>query len=283
MLVCFVWISFGERPWLSLWSWLHALPVLDNMRMVQRFGIVAVMLFAVFVGFGVDAIERLARRRLPNPRQAVVVAALPVLVLLADLLAVNAPILGEAFPIPPMQVERGPRFEQHHIARRYDAAGWRTRATNDRFATISGLYPAFLANRGTTRGYGVVPVPSRAAPAERRDYRGEAYLVGAGGEVRLAQWTPNRLVLDVRAEGRGVLVVNQNYLPGWSARRETAEDEGPAAVISHAGLLAVRVAPEHRRVVLRYLPRSFVVGAVMSVATLLALVLLGLRRRGRAP
>ena len=55
VLLLFVWIALGDHAPLSLWSGLHALPVFDNLRMTQRFGICAVLIFAIFVGHGIDS------------------------------------------------------------------------------------------------------------------------------------------------------------------------------------------------------------------------------------
>ena len=46
----FVWLSFGNRYWPSLWSLLHQLPVYDSMRVAQRFRAVWLLGLALFAG-----------------------------------------------------------------------------------------------------------------------------------------------------------------------------------------------------------------------------------------
>jgi hypothetical protein len=107
------------------------------------------------------------------------------------------------------------------------------------------------------------------------DYRGEVVLYGTSGTARFRRWSPNRLDLEVAAHGPGLVIVNQNYDPDW-------EVSSGKAVIDYGGRLAVRVTPEDREVVLTYRPASFIVGALLSTATVLALVGLAARRRRRA-
>ena len=210
-------------------------------------------------------------------------AGVLVAVMLADLLLVSTPIFREAFPIRPIAVRSNTDFRQILSLPGYDARGWRREDSNPLYSTLSGVYPAFLSHRGSTRGYEVVPVPSRAAFARRADYRGEVYLDGTGGYVAFERWSPNRLVLDVRAEGVGTVIVNQNHAPGWRVVRYGADGPVEGQVFELGGLLAVPVDPSDSKLELAYRPASFLIGAAVTATAVVVLVgtaLWGWRRRG---
>lgn len=282
VLALFVWISLGSHAPVNLWGALHALPVLDNVRLTQRFGIVAVLVVAIFVGFGIDAVRLYGARWATRSAVGVLAAAGLLAVIVADLFFVNSPLLREAFPIRPIPVKTNEEFRQILSLPGYDAKGWRRDDSDPLHSTLSGVYPAFLAHRGSTRGYEVVPVPSRAASLRGQGYRGEVYLEGTGGEVAFAAWSPNRVVIDVRSEGTGMVVVNQNHAPGWRVLRHGPGSLGGAGVSEYEGLLAVPVERADRRLELLYRPQSVVIGGWVTglgvLATLGVAWTLGRRR-----
>jgi len=282
VLVCgvFLWIILGDRIVPSLWGILHTLPGFDNMRMIQRFGVALILGLSVFIGLGLHDLQRCVREWSSSSRIATAVAAGLGLVVLCDLMLVNSPIFADAFPIAPIPIERSEHFEQLKYWRRYDAAGPRRNGSNPRFTTTSGLYPAFLSNRGVIRGYEVVPIPSSATPSGDPSYRGEAYLDGTAGDVELESWSPNALVLAVRSTGSGLLVINQNFDPGWGAVIVGEGGRERRLPISEHGLLALPVSAADRRVELRYLPGSFLIGAGASGIAWIAAVV-AVRNRTR--
>jgi hypothetical protein len=276
-LVLFAWISLGSHVPVDLSGVLRRLPVFDNMRMFQRFGIVVLFAFSVFAGLGIDAIrERLARLTRPALARSVVLAW-GALVLL-DLVLVNGPILGDAFPIDPLVVHGDPEFRQ--------TAGGPVYGPRDQVPgrwpflhrTLSGLYPATLANRGSTHGYRSLYLPSAAVPSSSPQYRGEVVLEAPEGHATLQAWSPNRVAVDVQASGGGQLVINQNFAPGWYAR---GGDGAARDVHAREGRLEVDVRPGDRLLEVVYRPRTFVAGTGTSVAALVVLTIWSLRQRRR--
>jgi hypothetical protein len=279
-LVLFTWISLGDHVPLDLRSVLLRLPVFDNMRMFQRFGMVVLFAFSVFAGLGMDAIrERLARRTGTPTLATAVVLALGCFVLV-DLALVNVPIFADAFTIPPRRVEPQPEFRQTAGVPVYGEGGVPGRWPF-LHRTLSGLYPATLANQGSTRGYRSLHLPSAAVPADAPGYRGEVFLEGRGSAT-LRAWSLDRIAVELEAPEGGLLVVNQNFAPGWGAR---AEGGAARAVRSRGGRLAVEVRPEDRGLEVVYRPTSFVVGTLTSLAALPLLTIWLLRRvwPGRLP
>ena len=83
-----------------------------------------------------------------------------------------------------------------------------------------------------------------------------------------------RLAVTVSPEAPGLLVLNQNWAPGW----HTLDGR---AVIDSAGRLAAAVAPGDRQVVFVYTSPGLLAGAVVSALTLLGLIALPIVRRRR--
>ena len=268
-----LWVSLGTQVEPSAWAWLHALPVFDNLRLPQRFGIGAVLLVAVVAGMGLDAVRAFLARRTGAPGLARGAAVCIALFVLADLFAVSSRVFEDAFPIPPRESRRSQAFEQHLGRKGYSAPGPVRRIRS----SLSDLYGSFLANHGSTWGYEIVPAATSAIPVGDAAYRGELFLADGSGSASFRSWSPNRLDVALHPLANDRLVVNQNFDPGW----RVVGGRGP--VEDWHGLLSVRVAPQDAGITLRYLPRSFLVGAGISATSSLVLAALAWRARGRGP
>jgi Bacterial membrane protein YfhO len=102
-------------------------------------------------------------------------------------------------------------------------------------------------------------------------------IAGAGQDprpitpARILRYEPTEVVLEADAASPGHLVLTDTYYPGWYA---TVDDA--AAPILRANYLfrAVAIGSGHHTVVFRYAPRSFAVGAGLSLAALVCVVAL---------
>ncbi|MGC4120802.1 MAG: hypothetical protein QM765_40750 [Myxococcales bacterium] len=98
----------------------------------------------------------------------------------------------------------------------------------------------------------------------------------AGSTATVASRRPRQLEIDVDACGRGLLVVSDAWYPGWQASIDGAD-----APVLRTDLLVrgVPVPAGRHRVVLRFAPTSFAVGAGLSFAAILLAVAVSWRRR----
>ena len=89
--------------------------------------------------------------------------------------------------------------------------------------------------------------------------------------ARLAEDAPERVVAEITTANPGLLVLTDLHYPGW-----IAEEEGRRLPLLRAdGLFrAVALSAGTHRVVFRYRPLSFYVGAGISVLTVLTLLVL---------
>jgi hypothetical protein len=124
-----------------------------------------------------------------------------------------------------------------------------------------------LAGMGAAYCHDPLLVATAVVGSNQPGYPGEQYLAGPGS-LTLTAWTPNVIDYYVDTSSPTVMVVNQNYDPGWKLARGVGE------VSRRAGLLAVRLPKGRQRLELRYRGHLLVSGLVTSLLTLLAAIYL---------
>ena len=123
------------------------------------------------------------------------------------------------------------------------------------------------ANTGAMNCYEYTGFPTRVTGSNQPGYRGEQYLLGPG-TATITKWTPNALSYDIVAPRDTTLVVNQNYDDGWRV------SSGNGEVFSNDDLLAVRIAAGSQRLALVYRDKYFSLGAILTMLTIVATLLL---------
>lgn len=141
---------------------------------------------------------------------------------------------------------------------------------------------------------GTIDLEHTAVIAPPADQIGGAALPGDGPlaapgshSVRLERPAPDRLEIDVDGERGGLLVVSENWMPGWEATVQPAGGPPVHAPVMRADLafLGMAVGPGQTHITLEYRPLSIRLGLALTVLTLAVLALAWLLRRtsrGRA-
>jgi hypothetical protein len=112
------------------------------------------------------------------------------------------------------------------------------------------------------------PDPRRRALVDRDP--GFASGRGRLARARIVVERPERVAVEVGPERPALLVLTDSAYPGWQVR----VDGVPREILRANGLhRAVRVEPGDRRVEFHYRPASLRIGAVLSIASLLALAI----------
>lgn len=222
----------------SPWDLLHQLPGFQSMRVPSRFSLLTLICVSVMAGYGLDYL--LAKFR---SRKGLLSMAAFIMVLGTHLF-VCLPILGEAFPRPPEHVEQSSDFKQIE-------------------GDPNQLYSAFLSNRGTILA------------AWLSAYRHGCGIMGYNGQtmewysdndavwVIKRQFSPNRIGFEVETVTGGTLIISQGYDPGWRA----VDDR---EIKSRSDLVSFNVLPADKSIEIYYFPDYYLVGAVISVLSLLA-------------
>ncbi len=93
---------------------------------------------------------------------------------------------------------------------------------------------------------------------------------GAAEDTRVTAYEPNRMELQARAAGRGLVVLSEMFYPGWRA-----EVDGRAAPIHKVdgALRGIEVPAGTHRITLRYAPVSVYAGAAMTLLAFLGVSL----------
>jgi hypothetical protein len=166
-------------------------------------------------------------------------------------------------------------FHQEKVAPpslRYDESDWAPPAMPAMIANVGVLdcntFPGFNSyyrdKHNHTPGMGAV---ARGDPS----YLGEAFTVSKQGEVKIESWSPNSVTVSVHGGKPGdLLVLNQNWDPGWHAR-------GP--VIDYRSTVATALESADEVVTFGYTPRFFFVGCLLFVLAVCALVWVSRARR----
>ena len=214
-----------------------------------------------------------------------------VVFVLGDLIIVNSPVFTDAFAFPPFQVVDGNFMQTENITieKNYSSEYFKFgdffqkmrgnttfRATLDRMS-YSSMYPNFLRNLGSISCINPMIIDVYATAAESEDYRGEAYLLEGKGDARINHFSPNRVVVDFTTQDDDYLILNQNYFKGWKV-----EGNKFGKVESVNGLVSTRVNAGEHQVVFYYMPESFVLGGIVSIASLFACIMFCLRQGSRA-
>jgi membrane protein YfhO len=131
-----------------------------------------------------------------------------------------------------------------------------------------GDWAASLADPGYDPQHAVLLAE---APAES----GKA---GTAGSAAILEDRPERIRIQVRAEGAGYVVLADAYAPGWRA----LVDGRPAPILKADGLFrAVATGPGEHEVIMTYEPTTVGVGLTLSFAGVLFVVAWGMHQRRR--
>jgi hypothetical protein len=249
-LLLFMGLMMGEHGDFSPWSVVHRLPIYDSLRVPSRFAVFFTLYLALLAGHALDLVRAVLAR---VQRPAWLRRALPLVPYLAllgigiDLAIVHGPILNRWRdpPIVTSFVSSRHYLSAQHAYGRYYAS----------FPRMN------LGSRGCYEAMNFTP-----ATGLWTGDRPQARIVHGLGEVLAWGRTTSRVWADVKLEGAGRVLFNQNYAPGWQSSN--------GAVISDNGRLAVEVQGGTRRIALVYRPRTLVPGVCLSLlGALLALAL----------
>jgi hypothetical protein len=192
-------------------------------------------------------------------------------------------------PVPPLttpgleQVYDGPDARVYRVdgaLPRAFVVGAQRVVEDDEAARRAFVSPGFDPLREAITEERIAGVPRRSQSS-----RGSGGARPGLSSARILSYEPERVVVRARSDGSGLLVLGDNWSPGWKA-----EVDGRAASIERVDYLyrGVRLGPGQHRVEFSYEPLSWRIGWIASLVSLVALALVVLvawrrRRAERAP
>lgn len=148
--------------------------------------------------------------------------------------------------------------------------GWRVHRVfrGARLVENTRVLPRAFVPRSVAPALGMLPLAIAEDFAERAWIEGATEGANAAGRVDVRR---NGTGLDLTAtmEREGWVVISETAWKGW---RATLDGRDAPLHFANLSFLAVRVPAGMHRVELRYLPRSFVIGATLTLTTLLGMI-----------
>ena len=242
-------VGMGDALPYGPWWLMRHLPVLRDLRVPSRYVLLVVLALSLATGAGIDAL----RARVPS--RLVLLGLLAVLGIDSVLFASRAFYSAFALPPPPIDHASFQQVQGH----------W------------SKMLALVYANRGDVGCDEEAPL-TRAKTLELGDVPQARLLDPDAGRILAIAWTPNGYAIDVDTSRPTTLLLDQNWNEHFRADIGTVQRHGDKVAMDRdGGQLSVELPPSRGTVEVRYLPRSFVIGCILSL--LACLGLLALRRR----
>ncbi len=266
--------AFGRFHRWSPWALLHDhMPIFESQHVPSRWLYPAVLVLLLATA---GALERILARQNRRTLLEFALVFFAAWVALDVTLESQRPLVGALTRRPPPIEESFGPFHQEHSAppsMRYAESDWAPPSYPASLANIGvidcstfpGLHNWIRNKDGSVPGLGA---KGKSDPG----YAGEASFVTGQGYASIVTWTPNAVTVHFsNAKPGDVLVLNENWDPGWSADGR--------ATIDWASLNGTRVTTSDGEILFRYRSRFFVSGVLILLATLAGLVMF--RKRGR--
>ncbi|MFZ2025840.1 MAG: hypothetical protein WAV30_00955 [Microgenomates group bacterium] len=258
--------AFGYRSVIPLYPLMRELPVLDSFRVAQRFRFVLIIPLSLMIGYGFQQALEKTPLKIRN-----MIAVCAIVIIGVDLLYFAhsnyfTKTLIYDVTVPPPQKE----FSQVRVAHYKStlAAGSipQEYAEKHAFSMWSFEYPTQLENKGVINCSDTLMSVRRAAGKDKEGYIGEWHLQNRGGELKVVRWTPQEIELEVRLTKvlSDIVVVNQNYYPGWYAYIDNGKAEVPH---KWNDLLSIPIKEHTRKIVFKYEPYKDIAQRVLKIIT----------------
>jgi len=245
-------LGLGNSPYSPFWPVFHLLGA-GYFHFSTRSFLISVFLIALTSGLSLSYLVLRWRAKYP---MIVLIACVGVLFVMIDLVVVLSPVRHFA-------VTQERQYQDFQSAIPFSQLEV-TDQQRYRFGN-SSMMELLSRNTGTANGYDALPIPSHVRPMNSQGYKGEFYLQGGGGKLDIVSWSPDQWDLKVRVFQKDILIVNQNYDPGFRC-------DPPRKILDVDGVMGVEVTPDDTRIKFYYLPFNFVLGCWIS---LLGLIVIG--------
>ncbi|MBU0667340.1 MAG: hypothetical protein KKC26_08310, partial [Nanoarchaeota archaeon] len=82
-------------------------------------------------------------------------------------------------------------------------------------------------------------------------------------------WSPNKLIVEINTTKPDTLIINQNYHEPW----KSYSNKKKLIVKNTNDLISVEIKPENKKIMLYYLPTSFIIGSIISITTITGIIM----------
>lgn len=275
-MIVFFWIILGSTVRLNLFSAIHSLPLLNYMRVAQRYKYFFLTFFMIIAGIGW---QKLFDHKIFKKR-ANIIQVIILTIFFIDLFISNTSIVNKAFyNQPPNNTFRKNNFTQISIDDYYQEKFSINLQENNKYGINYNMssqeYPLLLNNFGSGQNcYEPIPIPRHyVSSLGDNNYKGEIYFFNTKFPITYKYWSPNLMIVKIPMLGidKDQIIINQNYDSGWMAIINKSKLK---KVKNLDGLLAVEIDSLSEELTLIYLPISFLIGLLISLSTLSIIIYL---------
>ncbi len=245
--IVFLFFAFGSNITPSPFSFLKEIPILSSMRVAQRFRYIFMIPFVFFAGLGFDTCFRFIHDRIKTSRRPLLVVTwLAASMIIFDILFVSILIFKNNFSVTQISLSPPEEFRNHCL----DAA--------DEYAFIT-------KNQGNVHCQDNMLFEAKAICSESERNRGKVFLQNGHGTERLVYFSPNKIQIEATFTQPDTLIVNQNFRISWHA----LINGEPIKPRNADGLIAIDLEKGTYKIILYFLPKTLVVGAVITIGTII--------------
>ncbi len=267
--LCYMLAMGGESP-LALYHGLKSLPVYENLRAPFRYTNFIVFFLGIGAGHGITRLEQQLVGGFGRLRDEKwlsqwsygpsIYRGLSVLVIGGVVAGLSVVVVSPVFQFNKARIDETFTVEW---PRSYDRPFQQT--IGNRWH--ANVWP--VVSRGSLACWEAQPFFQ--SPALRADLEQEEFLKDeTRGEVERISWSPHRIVLQVKADEKARVIVNQNKHRAWTSNL--------GEVTSDRGRLAVDVPAGEHRLVIEFSDPLVYAGFVISILTVLLILGFGGRR-----
>jgi hypothetical protein len=254
LLICMVFLMLGNQILPSLYNLLKTLPFFSSFRVAQRFRFDFIIPFALLAGMGLDRL--LSLKIVKQYRQPLFIGIF--LFVFIDLMIFNQRnFLSKTLILKNITKESPRQFKQtaffSDAIEYYPNSIPRDFEHTKIFEPWSAEYKALRNNIGVINCSYTLTGTVAAISSTNSAYKGEWYTQQDSRVISLIKWTPQEISLSLAKKNsqlkEDILILNQNYFPGWYVKRGTMLTEAE----NTNGLISTRI-HEEKTIQFIYLP-----------------------------
>ncbi len=269
ILLLFLAASFGDNLYPSVHQIIQKVPLMQYIRVAQRYHWFYMFIFSFFVGYGFLVMQKFLRKsRISQLMRKVIVGGI-LFIILADLLVVNTKVLLHDVFFPMPNLSRAPTtFKQTCSKERYAKLGWINASTREEYyyGSYSSEYVNVVLNLGVNEGcYELVNYTTSPSCITESDYIGEHYLKNSKRRIYPKYWSVNKIEFDFSSRSKDILVINQNFSPYWFVY----DGKYFYRAITNNGLISTPIKQGRNTVSFFYFPILFYLGLISMFSTVL--------------
>lgn len=236
-------LSFGTGANVMIvWHALHHLPLFASIRYPTRFALLTLFALSILSAYGMSYLSS----KIKNKYIILIICTLVAI----NLIYVDSSPFNETFTLTPLSSPHpNNTFTQ----------------TNSivKVMRYGNLYESVLNNHGVKNYYASLrqfsSQTTEVLSVYNINHKGEAYSPGTK-DVTITYWSPNKIVVSVNSTIDTMVIINQNYYSGWQGSNKSNN------------VLWASVPAGNSIVEFRYMPTSFIVGALITIISIICLI-----------